>query len=582
MAGQVFYRKWRPQRFSDVVGQEYVTQTLLNALSTGRVAHAYLLCGPRGTGKTSTGRIMAKALNCIRNGKDEPCNECNTCLAITEGRALDLIEIDAASNRGIDEIRSLREKVNFAPNESRYKVYIIDEVHMLTDPAFNALLKTLEEPPPNTVFILATTEADKLPATVISRCQRFDFRRISLKDVAERLARLCTDEQIVAAPEVLMAVAKSAGGSLRDAENIFEQLVVGYGHKLEMAQLRDFLGLGGEQHVRALAVAAATGDIPTGLKVIGEAAAEGLDLRQFHRQVMEYLRALMLVKAGVDEGSEQLADAKAEVQAAAAKTTMAQVLRAVKAFGRVDLRSNSYNALPLELALVEAAVVPQAPAAPSHIVVPAAMVRRPPDVPAAKPVEDRRPPEAIRPLVPQPPVAPSAPPAAVARMEQAPPSVREAPPPAASRVPPRAAEPPQPPIAPPPPSKVVADTHATTNGKGSGGQLALLVDNWKSVIEASKVPGQKWKIDAILRSGKAVSVDDEGVVLAFPSDYVADKMKEVLDNPGSRRIVEEAFAKLLGQRRPVRCIVQPKEKAGGHLLKAAMEMGAKKVEEKPS
>src|SRR5512136_449970 len=188
MTSQVFYRKWRPQTLADVVGQEHITKTLLNALESGRVAHAYLFCGPRGTGKTSTGRILAKAVNCISDGKGEPCNTCRICQSITEGRALDVIEIDAASNTGVDNIRDLREKVNYAPNEARFKVYIIDEVHMLSTNASNALLKTLEEPPPHAIFILATTETHKVLPTIISRCQRFDFRRISQADIVKRLA----------------------------------------------------------------------------------------------------------------------------------------------------------------------------------------------------------------------------------------------------------------------------------------------------------------------------------------------------------------------------------------------------------
>ena len=217
MTSQVFYRKWRPQTLTEVVGQELVTKTLLNALSSGRVSHAYLFCGPRGTGKTSTGRILAKAVNCLTNGKGEPCNTCPICQAITEGGALDVIEIDAASNRGIDEIRDLREKVNYAPNQARYKVYIIDEVHMLTKEASNALLKTLEEPPPHIIFILATTESHKILTTIMSRCQRFDFRRISQVDITSTLTNICSAEHINIEPEGLRLIAKSATGSLRDA-----------------------------------------------------------------------------------------------------------------------------------------------------------------------------------------------------------------------------------------------------------------------------------------------------------------------------------------------------------------------------
>ena len=192
---EVFYRKWRPRRFDQVVGQEAATQTLRNAVALGRVAHAYLFCGPRGTGKTSTARILAKAVNCLSPQEGEPDDQCEMCASINEARALDLIEIDAASNRGIDDIRNLRDKVRFAPNEARYKIYIIDEAHMLTEPAFNALLKTLEEPPQHAIFVLATTEAHKIPLTIISRCQRFDFRRISLETAERRLAQLCKERR---------------------------------------------------------------------------------------------------------------------------------------------------------------------------------------------------------------------------------------------------------------------------------------------------------------------------------------------------------------------------------------------------
>jgi len=298
MASQVFYRKWRPQLLSEVFGQEHVTKTLLNALANERVSHAYLFCGPRGTGKTSTARGLAKALNCLTGGKGEPCNNCAMCQAITEGRALDVIEVDAASNRGIDEIRNLREKVNYAPNEARRKVYIIDEVHMLTKEASNALLKTLEEPPPHVVFILATTETNKILPTILSRCQRFDFHRLSLNDVVTKLEHICKSEGIEIGAEALKLIARSATGSMRDAENLLQQMMTYYGKKIELAQAQSLLGISSDRRSRELVGHIVNRDIAAGIATINNVNNDGLDLRQFHRELMEYLRILLLVKTG--------------------------------------------------------------------------------------------------------------------------------------------------------------------------------------------------------------------------------------------------------------------------------------------
>ena len=268
MTSQVFYRKWRPQTLAELVGQEQVTQTLANALTSGRVSHAYLFYGPRGTGKTSTGRILAKALNCLTNGKGEPCNKCDMCRAITEGHALDVIEVDAASNTGVDDIRSLREKVNYAPNQARYKVYIIDEVHMLSNSASNALLKTLEEPPPQVIFILATTEIHKMLPTIMSRCQRFDFRRISREAVISKLKKICKKEGIKLEKEGLNLIARSATGSLRDAENLLEQLTTYYGTEISLNQVQAILGITGDQRARELVRHMVAGDVAGGVATI--------------------------------------------------------------------------------------------------------------------------------------------------------------------------------------------------------------------------------------------------------------------------------------------------------------------------
>ena len=356
MASQVFYRKWRPQTLTDVVGQEPVTQTLRNALSSGRISHAYLFCGPRGTGKTSTARILAKAVNCLTNGNGEPCNTCEMCRAITELRALDVIEIDAASNTGVDDIRSLREKVNYAPNQARYKVYIIDEVHMLSNSASNALLKTLEEPPSHVIFILATTEVHKILPTILSRCQRFDFRRLSQADIISKLNHICQGEDIHIELEALQLIAKSATGSLRDAENLLEQLTTYYGSEIALQQVQAILGITGDWRARELVKHIVNNDISAGVTTINNVNSDGLDLRQFNRELVEYLRGLLLIKTGSDEAVDLVAEDIVELKDLAARASLEQILRAVRLFGQLELGFDNYPTLPLELALVDCAL----------------------------------------------------------------------------------------------------------------------------------------------------------------------------------------------------------------------------------
>src|SRR5512135_3883171 len=250
---QALYRKWRPQTFDEVTGQEHILHTLRNAISGNRIAHAYLFSGPRGTGKTTMARLLAKAVNCTNPDlAARPDNTCEICKAITDGRLLDLIELDAASNRGIDEIRDLRDKINFSPGQSRYKVYIIDEVHMLTEPAFNALLKTLEEPPPHAIFVLATTDPQKVPATIVSRCQRYDFRRLTLAEITQRLNEIVADEGLTAAPEALTLIARQATGAMRDAESLLDQLAAS-GNAITVAQAQATLGAGPIEIISAVA-----------------------------------------------------------------------------------------------------------------------------------------------------------------------------------------------------------------------------------------------------------------------------------------------------------------------------------------
>lgn len=303
MAYLALYREWRPRTFAETVGQEHVSRTLQNALRSGRIAHAYLFCGPRGTGKTTTAKLLAKALNC-RGGQGrpvpEPCNECDNCQRINQGQSMDVLEIDAASNRGIDEIRDLREKVKFAPTEGYYKVYIIDEVHMLTNEAFNALLKTLEEPPGQVVFILATTEPHKIPLTILSRCQRFDFKRIPLENIIARLREVAAGAGIKVTEEALLLIARAAEGGMRDALSLLDQARAMAEDQVEGEHIRAMLGAVSGERIGLLLDHLLKRDVAGALNLVAELVEEGKDLRQFTRDVQEYLRDLLVVRLARD------------------------------------------------------------------------------------------------------------------------------------------------------------------------------------------------------------------------------------------------------------------------------------------
>ncbi|MDH7479257.1 MAG: DNA polymerase III subunit gamma/tau [Syntrophomonadaceae bacterium] len=302
MTHVALYREWRPQKFSEIVGQEHVCRTLQNALGARRINHAYLFCGPRGTGKTSTARILAKAVNCAEPSGGEPCGSCTACRAISEGQSLDVLEIDAASNRGIDEIRDLREKVRFAPVQGGYRVYIIDEVHMLTSEAFNALLKTLEEPPPHVIFILATTEAHRVPATISSRCQRFDFRRIPSRAIVRQLEAVAESLGVQVAPEAMGKMVKAAEGSLRDALGLLDQCVVLAGDCIERTDVDLVLGTVAEDYLEEITDSLIERDFSRLLGLIDCILNEGKEVRRLAHDLIDYLRDLLMVSLGDCEG----------------------------------------------------------------------------------------------------------------------------------------------------------------------------------------------------------------------------------------------------------------------------------------
>ncbi|MFQ5802736.1 MAG: DNA polymerase III subunit gamma/tau [Candidatus Methylomirabilales bacterium] len=296
MSYLVLARRWRPQTFDEVVGQGSVTQTLKNALRQGRVAHAFLFAGPRGVGKTTTARILAKALNCEKGPTPEPCNQCLNCQETTAGAAVDCVEIDAASHTGVEHVRDLQERLIYQPVRGRYKIYIVDEVHMLSLSAFNALLKTLEEPPPKVVFILATTEPHKVPLTIHSRCQRYDFRRIGPGLMVERLGAIAEAERLEATPEALASVARAADGSLRDAQSILDQVIAYAGERVTAESVASVLGTTAPDVVQAVVGACLAGEAGRALELVGEHAGKGGDLRALLLDLLEHLRSLLVVK----------------------------------------------------------------------------------------------------------------------------------------------------------------------------------------------------------------------------------------------------------------------------------------------
>jgi DNA polymerase III subunit gamma/tau len=355
---QAFYRKWRPRQWDEVVGQQHILKTLTNAVRAGRIGHAYLFAGPRGTGKTTVARIIAKAVNCLHEDPAQrPCNACEHCQAVNQNRFMDLIEIDAASNTSVDDVRDLRDKINFSPSQGKYKIYIIDEVHMLSTAAFNALLKTLEEPPPHAIFVLATTEIHKIPATVLSRCQRHEFRRLPVDEIVAHLKKIAKEEKLKVQDQALTVIARQATGSMRDAISLLDQLA-STGGKIDLELTQTVLGTATSQSVLDLMDAIRDRKSAPAMDALARALNSGADPRSLARQLVDYLRGLLLIQLGNSEQVEMTKDTKQHMVGHAEAFSTPQVLGMLRAFNSAaaDTRGGWQPSLGLELALAESLV----------------------------------------------------------------------------------------------------------------------------------------------------------------------------------------------------------------------------------
>ena len=487
---QALYRKWRPLLWDEVISQEHIIQTLKNAVASDRVAHAYLFSGPRGTGKTTAARLLAKAVNCLNpDPTRRPCNECSYCLGVNENRFMDLIEIDAASNTSVEDVRDLRDKINFAPSQGKYKIYIIDEVHMLSNAAFNALLKTLEEPPPHAIFILATTEIHKIPATVLSRCQRHEFRRVPLGEITRHLSDICKSEHIEADPEALNTIARQSSGGMRDAISLLDQLA-STGNKITIDLAQTVLGTATSQSVLALIQSIVDHQPGSGLDEIHRALDGGADARALARQIVEYLRNIMLIQMGNGEQVEVPNDVRAQMMKHATALPTVDVLRMMRAFNgaATDQRGGWAPSLGLELAFAE------------MLELPAQLETAPVSRPTARQVAEVH----HEPARSQPAVSQHTATAQHAPAQQTP--------------------------------------TGTAGQKPSGGTVTLeqVSKVWKQISLAIK--GKDPQVAALVNSGRLLEIREGVLIIAFASDILQGRF----DRPESIDITRKAILEVLG------------------------------------
>ena len=526
---QVFARKYRPQNFDSVIGQEHITQTLKNAIEQNRLAHAYLFVGPRGTGKTSTARILAKALNCVKGPTVNPCGVCDVCREIAQGNSLDVLEIDGASNNGVEQVRELRENVRFAPTRGKYKIYIIDEVHMLTSAAFNALLKTLEEPPEHVKFVFATTEPQKVLPTILSRCQRFDLRRIPAPLISKHLQHIAGEEKFTLDDAAAQAIAKGAEGGLRDAESMLDQLVAFCGDKITEQDVLSIFGFTAQQTVSNLCGLILEGDSPQALGMVHDQAESGKDLARLMSDLISHLRDLLIAKADPDGVKEELGEeALTALRSQAEKITMDRLLELIEQFAAAETRMKwaPNKKLHFEIAVIKA-IQTLGQTTLTEIIDTLAVLRGggDPKLPAPKQQSVPRPAPAKPPQPAPDPVAAPAPASRKISIDLAP-------------------KPPEP-VAEPAPAAI----QPAVQKEPAKPEPVAGTDIWPALL--AEIRAKRPLISSWIETGTLIGIEGDQCLIGFPKDKTLSI--DSLTRPSNRKFIEELISSLAGRPLTLKC-----------------------------